>query len=643
MVDLTPVDFITGLGKMPQPYDTQQQVLGDQQRNQQNQNILATQALGLQAAKAKQALAEQYQGDVQNALHTGNFAALYAKYPDQQKELQAAHDALDEPTKRANERDLYAVHNFINSGNVAGAKAILQKRIDADRAAGQPADDDQQMLDEINSGDPKRVAGAAGLALFAILPEDKRAEVFGKPQDKNHFTPLGDGRVLDQATGDVTGEARPKPEYREIKVTNPDGSETTQFVDINAGGGGRASGGGAPSGSAGAPLSVRLNNPGSIRDNPANKWEGQIGSENGFAKFDTVEHGERAQRKLIANQIRNGYDTPLAWAQHYAPASDGNDPQAYAARVAAGLGIGINDKIPLGAVPKMAQLSAQVEAGGTPAPATLRDPGVVASYNTKPATTSEEDSGLSGDAYLATLPANVQAKIKAVAEGRAAAPRPGTKFGEALLNQVTQYDPTFDAANAQSRLKTRVDFTSGKSAQAVNALNTAMGHLIHLDDQAHDLGNNSFLPGFLNPIKRFNDTNIRGSSAYNTFDQTKQAAASELRKVFAGSAGGNLAELEAWEATLDSAKSYPQLHDAIRNGVDLMSSRLNSLQEQYSNGMGRSDQIPTFVRPSLARTAKQRFGIDLTVGSDAAPTQTATNPTTGQKIGLVGGKWVPIK
>lgn len=259
--------------------------------------------------------------------------------------------------------------------------------------------------------------------------------------------------------------------------------------------------------------------------------------------------------------------------------------------------------------------------GGAGASATAGAPGYIGPVASRGAgSASDGDPTLTGDAYLASVPAAERAKIKAIAEGRVAAPRPGTRFGEAVLTKVAQYDPTFDAANSQSRLKTRVDFTSGKSAQAVNALNTAMGHLLHLDTQAKGLGNFSTLPGIINPLYNAG-RRVAGDTKLPAFQQTKQAAASEMRKVFAGSAGGNLTELKEWQESLDSSQSYEQLHTAIANGVELMGSRLTALQDQYQTGMGRSDQPMQLIKPGVANATRKRFGIDLGGhgGSSGAP------------------------
>lgn len=135
-------------------------------------------------------------------------------------------------------------------------------------------------------------------------------------------------------------------------------------------GGGAAplAGGGGAGGGDGTPLSVRANNPGAIRFDPRNKWQGQVGNANGFVVFDSPENGQRAHEKLITNQIGAGFNTPLKWAQHYAPATDGNDPVAYATSVAKSLGIKITDPFPAGAVSQIARTSAEIESGGTPAP-----------------------------------------------------------------------------------------------------------------------------------------------------------------------------------------------------------------------------------------------------------------------------------
>lgn len=629
-----------------------------QQQNQANRQALALGGLKLQEAQRQQQEQQNYGIDIQGYLADPTpekLSALAMKYPDEADALKKSYAIMGDAQKTNLLTQYGSLYNAASNGRADLVKSQLTQIRRAEQAKGIDTSEIDDALAGLASGDTTQaltaVKGIAQLHIAAANPDSfaKTANIGGNADDASTVVSAG-GALVRKSDGTVLYKAGEAPKYQKVDVYNDSGQKIGEkLLQV---GGDETGGTSAPSGSSGAPLSVRLNNPGAIRFDPKNQWQGQVGDSGGFVQFDTPANGARAHQKLIANQIKQGFDTPASWASHYAPASDGNNPAAYASTIAKGLGIGINDPIPLSAVPKMASLSAAVERGGTPTQGAAPGPKVLYdSTGGGDPTAGGGDSGLTGDAYLATLSPTIQAKVKAVAEGRTAPPRPGTRYGETTLDMVTRYDPTFDAANAMSRVKTRVDFTSGKSAVAVNALNTAMGHLIHLDDQAHDLGNFSVAPGVLNPIYNSIRKNVGGNTSITAFDQTKQAAASEMRKVFTGASGGSLAELEGWEKTLNSSQSYPQLHEVIKNGVELMGSRLSALQDQYATGMGRSDKIPQMIKPSLARQANQLFGIDLGDSTPAKPqgnqqskpTRTATNPRTGQRIGLVNGRWVPIQ
>ena len=71
------------------------------------------------------------------------------------------------------------------------------------------------------------------------------------------------------------------------------------------------------------------NNPANIRYNKKNNWLGQIGSDNGFCEFDTIEHGLRALIVLLRNYI-NVYKlhSVSEIISRYAPACE-NDTRNY--------------------------------------------------------------------------------------------------------------------------------------------------------------------------------------------------------------------------------------------------------------------------------------------------------------------------
>ena len=118
-------------------------------------------------------------------------------------------------------------------------------------------------------------------------------------------------------------------------------------------------------------LAQRNNNPGNLRPDGSN-WQGMTGQNGGFVQFDTPENGQRAARINLANQARlHGINTLSGLISKYAPAADGNDPQAYIATVARQTGIDPNQPIDLtdpAVQDKILPAMFAVEGGGTPSP-----------------------------------------------------------------------------------------------------------------------------------------------------------------------------------------------------------------------------------------------------------------------------------
>ena len=128
------------------------------------------------------------------------------------------------------------------------------------------------------------------------------------------------------------------------------------------------------------PVSVRNNNPGALRYDGRSQWQGMVGTPQPgqFVQFDNQADGQRAQIINLQNQARlHGINTLSALTQRYAPAGDGNDPQAYAATVGRTLGIDPNAPINLAdpqVASRVAAAMAQVEAGGSPSQARSGSP-----------------------------------------------------------------------------------------------------------------------------------------------------------------------------------------------------------------------------------------------------------------------------
>lgn len=100
-----------------------------------------------------------------------------------------------------------------------------------------------------------------------------------------------------------------------------------------------------------APRGIRNNNPGNIRYNKANNWQGQVGQDNaGFVVFSSMAYGVRAMNRLLDNYARRGLVTIESIIPVWAPAADNNNEQAYIASVAHHTGfdqrkpLGVNER-----------------------------------------------------------------------------------------------------------------------------------------------------------------------------------------------------------------------------------------------------------------------------------------------------------
>ena len=244
-----------------------------------------------------------------------------------------------------------------------------------------------------------------------------------------------------------------------------------------------------------------------------------------------------------------------------------------------------------------------------------------------------------GPAYLATIPQEMRNTVKAISEGRMALPSGkglATPYWQKVLTAVTQYDPTFDASNATTRVATRKDFTSGKASRAVSSLNLVMGHLQTLKTKSEALDNSSFTPW--NSVANAVSDRV-GSPEVKNFNAAKQAVASELMKVFRDT-GGTLTEVEDWKSTIDSSSSPAQFKGVIKTAVELIRSRLDALRTQYNQGMGRSDQEVNFLNPH----ARKAWDSIQAWANDEKPTRTAqAKPSTAPRPRQTQKGWSAVR
>jgi len=256
----------------------------------------------------------------------------------------------------------------------------------------------------------------------------------------------------------------------------------------------------------------------------------------------------------------------------------------------------------------------------------MQMPGGVAGIGGVPTSGSAQAHG---DDFLQVLPATEAAQVKALAEGRMQFPSGfalKSPYWQGMLSAVSQYDPNFDAVNYNARNKTYSDFTSGKSAQNITALNTAMGHLGTLNDAFGSL-NNTSIP-IANQIKNYigtqaGDPNTQAATSAVSTDAN--AVANEMAKVFRSS-GMSQADIEEWRKQINANSTPEQAKSVIKSAVQLMNSRIDALGEQYNKGMGTSKNGVELLSPEAQLSYAKLTGIPpKTTVAQGAGTQIPVN------------------
>lgn len=234
------------------------------------------------------------------------------------------------------------------------------------------------------------------------------------------------------------------------------------------------------------------------------------------------------------------------------------------------------------------------------------------------------DTTKTGDAYLQSLDPAMQRQVLALDQGRMQFPSSfalKTPYWQGLLQAVGQYDPSFDAVNYNSRNQTRKNFTAGKEATQVNALNTVAQHLAQLQADANALGNRSFTP--YNTLANAIESKT-GAPQLTNFERDRLPVVQELERVWRGT-GGSEGDIQEWTKNLSSSSSPEQFNDAFAHIANLIHGKLAALRDQYVQGMGNTHDAFQFLTPST-RAIFQSLGGE-PVGSDT--TAAGEGPHTG--------------
>ncbi|QPT15234.1 hypothetical protein I6G37_09960 [Serratia rubidaea] len=208
-------------------------------------------------------------------------------------------------------------------------------------------------------------------------------------------------------------------------------------------------------GNSSAARGLRNNNPGNIEASDKNPWEGQTGSDGRFAKFETPEHGIRALGKNLLAYQAKGFDTVTEIVNRWAPASDGNNTDAYIKALCSALGVGADDQVDMSNPRTLAALCAGIvkhENGNQPYSDDQISAGVSAALGLSALESSKRRTG--NAAFDAASPATQGAFIR---QAQAMQNQQRALYAQQLGTSLKDAYSAFDEGLQPSQLPTQAD------------------------------------------------------------------------------------------------------------------------------------------------------------------------------------------
>lgn len=242
-----------------------------------------------------------------------------------------------------------------------------------------------------------------------------------------------------------------------------------------------------------------------------------------------------------------------------------------------------------------------------------------------------------GAAKIEDVPDGIRGQVQQVIDGDMKLPSAARSnpTNQAIRYWVTKVDSRF----SEQRYGVKDSFMKGKDADNVKSLNTVIGHLGALSDNAAKLGNTDFRKynGFGNWLQR-----EAGSDQTAPFRVDRRGVASELSTALKGGVASQ-AEVEGWLHEIDASDTPGTLKNTIKEIAHVIGSRMDALEEKRSVLPERSRE-----RPLLS--AKSKTVMDrLTGGGQQQPQGGAPKPivqksekTGAYRHSLDGGQtWRP--
>jgi hypothetical protein len=169
---------------------------------------------------------------------------------------------------------------------------------------------------------------------------------------------------------------------------------------------------------------------------------------------------------------------------------------------------------------------------------------------------------------------------------------------------------------AQSVVK---DFTSGKTSQTLNGLNTSIQHMTALDPVIDAMGNGNLT--LLNRAVNFYKQQT-GSAAPTNFAALKEFVSGEVAKAVLPGGGGE-AERKALADPINAANSPSQLKEAVETYKTALAGKTEALRNQWDVGTrGAQGDFNQFLLPETKKALGIQEAPPGTQGASVLPTFT---------------------
>jgi hypothetical protein len=181
------------------------------------------------------------------------------------------------------------------------------------------------------------------------------------------------------------------------------------------------------------------------------------------------------------------------------------------------------------------------------------------------------------------------------------------------------------------------DFSTGKTATQVGALNTAVGHLFDANSIFSTI-NSGQIPGF-NSVGAYVKS-ATGQAAIKNYQQAQTLVSDEI----AGAYGADAASDRAKQQALGSAVDSPEQHKGyVQTAASLMASKIASNVQSYRTAMGKNpDSLDIFISPANQVKLKA-MGIEpSTLAPGLSPSPYATALLTNAHVLKDGSVYIPV-